>query len=169
MEEQHCKYNIISLRMVSAELPLFSCQYMSPWCFDHFEFGPRRASISILQLKLLTHVKQDLVKSTLFQGSTQVFKPCTAKVRLCRAVPEFVWGLFLSFPGLPKAGPLLRGIRDNNSGPFCRSWVAAVVHCSCIACCGSNCAMFLQCSTEALSASAAQVESPKSKQDSEQC
>lgn len=33
----------------------------------------------------------------------------------------------------------------------CRSWVAAVVHCSCIACAGSNCAMFLQCSTEALS------------------
>lgn len=55
------------------------------------------------------------------------------------------------------------------SGPFCRSWVAAVVHCSCIACCGSNCAMFLQCSTEALATSPARVGSAKNSQDSEWC
>lgn len=72
-------------------------------------------------------------------------------VLLCCATPEFVWGLFLFFPGLHKTGASLHGIMGHGSGPFRRCWVAAVVHCSCIACCGSDCAMFLQCSTEALS------------------
>lgn len=50
----------------------------------------------------------------------------------------------------------------------CHSWVAAVVHCSCIACAGSNCAMFLQCSTEALSIRQSRY-SPKGSWNSKHC
>lgn len=95
-------------------MPLLPVAVTPFWCFDHFEFGPWKASTSVLQMKLLTPVKQDLIKLSFlcFGKHSRVYEPSTTKVGLCRAIPEFVRGLSLFFPGLPKAGASLRSIWD---------------------------------------------------------
>lgn len=69
-------------------------------------------------MKLLTPVMQDLIKWSLlcFRQNSGVFDP-SAKVELCRAIPEFVRGLFFFFPGLPKAGASPHGIWDTVLAP----------------------------------------------------